>query len=189
MNNSQKYKLGTIEIVAFIIGVFVLMGLNKYFFRLNAFDLELTRFEVQIAVVSFLATLFGSITGGLTGFLGIICSFAICGRNVGFPPAISYAIYGALLGQFADRYFIREGKLKLKQVCLWNCTNIFSLITAFVLVKPLVEFLFYNTDMIGNLKFCFMVAVFGVVPTGIILTVVFIPISCLCGYVKKESLG
>lgn len=185
MNNSQKYKLGTIEIFSFIIGVFILMGLNKYVF----FSSELLKATTQIAVVAFFSTLFGSITGGLTGFLGIICSFAICGENVGFPPAIGYAVYGALLGQFANRYLIREGRFRLKQLFLWNCVNVFSLISAFVLVKPMVEFLFYNTDLVTNLKFCAVVVATSAVLVGIVLSVVFFAIGFIEAKIKKVSLG
>lgn len=185
MNSSQKYKLETTEIAAFVIGVFVLMGVNRFVFALGAVVTEPVKTSVQIMIVAFVASLFGGIIGCLTGALGIICSLAVCGQPIVFSNAVAFAVYGALVGQFANQYFIREGAFKIRQIVLWNATNIFSLILAFNMVKPFIDFIVYRIELIGNLEISFIIVLISMLIVGAILTACFYFISCIFARVKK----
>jgi len=185
VNKSLEYKLDTPEIMAFVIGVVVIIATNRIFFRLDSYELTMAKVLVLVGILSFFATLFGPVAGGLIGVLGIICSYAICSLRIDFADSISYAVYGCLLGQFASSYYIREGNFKIKQVVLWNLTNMFSLIAAFIFVKPFLQYIFYNIDLIENLVFGMKMVLLSSVILGVILSIVFFVTSSLAEYVKK----
>lgn len=186
MNKQLRYKLDTVEIIAFIIGVVIIIGLNKFLFSNGLIQSQEYKTALCICAIAFIATMFGMISGGLTGMVGTLCSMAVCGEPMNFAYAITYAVYGCMLGQFADRYLIREGKYSFKQAFLWLGTHFIALISSFVFIKPLVEYIFYDSDLITDILIGTRYSLFCALPLGIALSIIFFVISSVSEYVKKQ---
>lgn len=185
MNKSLKYKLDTPEIIAFVIGVLLIMALNRFLFSLPIFASQEIRMVLVVSVIAIVATMFGSISGGLTGFLGALCAMAVCGNEMNFSIAISFAVYGGFLGQFADKYSAREGALSIRQMLLWVFTNASALIAGLIIVKPLLEYVFYDGNLIADIIEGTKYMIICAGPLGLTLVVVFFLLGKILVFVKK----
>ena len=186
MNKGKiQYKLDNASIIAFVVGVLVFM-LAKRLAVYGLFKLDSVGENIMFAVIlAFFATLFGSVTGFLTGFLGVISSLAACHEPIIFGDAVMFAFLGFYIGQFADKYFVREGRFGLRQAIAWNLTNISGLIASFVFIKPLVDYIFYNVDLFDAASIGFRVVLIAAIPVGLIFTLMLFLLSKFFGYVKS----
>lgn len=190
MNNSNKslmYKIGTAEIIAFVIGVLLMMGIYKFFLSGEYFEGEVSKMIVSAAVVVFFASLFGPVTGLLIGYLGVMCSLSICNIPVDYIGAACYAILGLIVGLLADKFLIREGQTEIKQIIGWNFIHVAALIATFVFIMPFSYFIVHDGNLFEftNLGIrIFMVCAF---PIGIAYSIIFFLISRVFRYVKCRS--
>ena len=177
MNNQLKYKLDTAGIIAFVVGVLLIMGICAHFFRDTFYEEEVIR-NVSIEwIIAFCATLFGPITGGLIGFLGVVCASAVSSGSIAFGEAVAFGVYGIFIGQFADKYYIRESQFTVKRTILWNLVHVAGLIASFIFVKPGIDFMLYRRGLFTAIRLGTRVVYYCFVPTGIILTILFLLIS------------
>lgn len=186
MNKSLKYKLDTAEIIAFIAGVLLIIGVKRYLFTYEFFSVNEHRLGIVVFIIAIVAALFGEIAGGFTGFLGTVCAMAVCGDEVNFAVAVSLAVYGCIIGQFADKYMIRDGRFSLNLAYLFLGTNLIGAITCFIFVKPLISYIGYSSDLINGIMNGTKVAVLCAFPLGVILTAVLFIVSFFRALTKRH---
>ena len=184
MNNTLKYKLDTAGIVAFVIGVSISVIVGRLFFFGTNVN-EVARLIFIEVIVNICATLFGAISGALAGFLGVICSMAICGQDIMFSDAVALAAIGTFIGIFAWKYGVREGNVGRTNLLLWSLMNALSLLVSFVFIKPFADFLVYDKNLFSGLDMGFRVLLICVFPVGIGLAIFFVLVSKFIQNVKK----
>ena len=182
MNNFLKYKLDTAGIAAFVIGVLAIMGMEYLMYESGNND-EFTICILAEVIINIVATFFGSISGGLTGFLGIVCADAACKHQVFYAQALTYGVIGIFMGQFADKYLVREGKFGKKQIVLWNIADVMALIASFIFVKPLIDYVVYEKDLFESLEGSLSIVFVCAVPVGILLTILLFFIGLIIRFI------
>jgi len=173
VNNYLKYKIDTAEIVAFIIGVLLTMGTYRAFYADTFYNNEPARMIATAAILAFFATLYGPVAGVLIGFLGVICALAICGLPFNFVEAISFAIFGFIVGFFANRFYIREGEMKIKQIIGWNLVHVSALMTVFVFILPFARFIVYNRELFSAVSEGIYIVKICAIPIGLTYSLFF----------------
>ena len=185
MNNHTRYKLDTAGIVAFIVGVIVLTTVVKVLYTGKPGGVSLSILITTDVVIVLVATLFGPISGSLTGFLGVVCGSAYIGMPILFVDALSFAIVGLLVGLFADKYGVRENSFTLKNMYLWNVTHIMALIVSFIFVRPYLNYLFMKIDLFNEIGSGINTTIICAFPVGIVLTCVLFLVSKSVKFVTK----
>lgn len=173
MNKSSKYMMGNAEIIAFIIGVLLMIAAYSAFFSRDFEGTELIRLVISVCIVVLFASLFGPLTGALTGFLGIVSALAVIGAPITFVDPFSYAVLGIIVGQAASRFLIREGQFAKKQMIVWNLAHMIGLISSFVFIRPELDYIIYNRDLLVGISIGIRVFFICAIPGGILLTLLF----------------
>ena len=186
MNSFLKYKLDSAGIAAFVIGVLAIMGMNYVIYEFGNND-EFTASIVSEVIINIVATFFGAISGGLTGFLGKVCADAACKQQILFGDAFSYGVIGLFVGQFADKYLVREGKFEKKQILLWNASDIMALIAAFIFVKPLIDYVVYDKDLFASLEGSLSIVFVCAIPVGILLTILLFFLGLIIRFILSRQ--
>ena len=144
-----KYFLGITEIIAFIIAIILIIAMNSY---ANVVASRVSSLIVVfIVVLSFFSSMYGPVVGGLTGFLGIVCGYALKDVGITFGEAIAMMIFGVMVGLFASDYKIRDGEFGRKQIALFISMESLASIVSLVFVKPFIEYIFYDIDLYSGL--------------------------------------
>lgn len=175
MNKSLKYKLDNVESFSFLIGAIIItftariagvVGLSQQ-----------VCYVIMEGVVCFFAALFGPIIGSLMGFVGTVCYFVITGTPIVYVDSISFLVLGFFIGQFANRYGIREGKFDLKSALLFYISQIAALLSAFVFVRPILNFLVNKDDLFDALSKGMQMTGFCALTTAVLMIILFFIIS------------
>ena len=179
-----KYKLDNSGILAFVAGVLLIIVSNIFFSGiLNG----TAKSVVYDGIVCIFATLYGPITGILTGFLGVVCGDAVCAKEIIFGDAIVFGLLGFLIGLFSDKYGIREGEFTGIKVAIWNTIYAMSVLATLFFVKPFLSLIMYNHDIFASLKNAGLVVIICIVPVGIIMTALFCVMSSISRKAKNKK--
>jgi len=144
-----KYKLDISEVIAFIIAMGLLLGINYYLS--NHAGRQSNNIVIFAIVLSFFAAMYGPFVGGIAGFLGIISAYTLRSNIVQYPTAFAMLVFGYIIGRYAAEYKIRDGKFERKQITLFVTMECIASLTSFVFVKPFIEYLIYDTDLYAAL--------------------------------------
>lgn len=185
MNKALRYKFDTAEIVASIVGTVVMILSARLTFNEFYLKTDFSRTVFTIAIVLFISSIFGTISGGLVGFLGYVGARLTCGLPVVYGDAIALALIGMVMGQFASKFGIRDNKFNLKNVFVWILTNIVVLIAICIFEKPFADFIIYEKDLpraiLEGMDLFYVLAL----PVGVALSVLLYIIGKISSYVKR----
>jgi len=140
-----KYKLDISEVIAFILAMILLIAINHYLS--NYSDKQSNDIIIFAIVLSFFSAMFGPFVGGLTGFLGIISAYNLRSNAVQYPTAIAMMAFGYIIGRYANEYKIRDGRFEKKQITLFVTMECIASLTAFVFIKPFVEYVISDINL------------------------------------------
>ena len=174
MNRTLKYKLDIPGIIALVISVIIMTISNLLLSSIWTEQIKEVYFDTVICVC---ASLFGPFIGLMTGFLGSVCGDIIVKKQIVFSDGIIYLILGYIIGSFANRYGIREGRFKGEKCVVWFLVNAIGTTSALFFLKPFVDRIIYDKDMFMSLRESGMVTLVCTVPLGIVLTILFHSIS------------
>lgn len=136
----MKTKFGIKEVVAIGIG-------TALFVAMTAIQIPTpipnTYLQPRMAVMAFIAAVFGPIVGGVIGVFGHALGDLFFYGSVWWSWVIPEAIVGVAIGIFASKYAVREGGFGVKQIVLFNIAQVIGNGLAWLLAAPLLDILIY----------------------------------------------
>jgi len=146
--NKLKYKIGTTEIIALVLLVGVTILLKRCFFGVVIESSVTVEHLLFLSLLSVFSGLFGVLVGCLGGYISIISSYLLCGNAYGFVTAVAIAVFGYMIGRFANVYLVRDGELTTKKIGFYAAMNCIACIVSLVYIMPLLGMVFYDLDLI-----------------------------------------
>lgn len=136
----MKKKFGIKEVVAIGIGTALFVALTQVQIPIG---IPNTYLQPRMAVLAFLAAVFGPIVGGVVGVLGHALGDAIFYGSVWWSWVFPEAVVGIMIGLFVKKYAIKEGGFDKKAIGLFNVMQVLSNAIAWIVVAPLLDILIY----------------------------------------------
>ena len=137
MNN----KIGIKEVVAIGIGTALFVVLTTVQIPIG---IPNTYLQPRMAIMAFLAAVFGPIVGGVIGLLGHALGDAIFYGSVWWSWVFPEAVVGIGVGAFASKFAVREGGFSTaRNIIMFNLVQIFANAIAWILVAPILDILVY----------------------------------------------
>lgn len=137
----MKFKFGIKEVVAIGIGTALFVALTEIQIPT---PIPNTYLQPRMAIMAFLAAVFGPLVGGVVGVLGHALGDAMFYGSVWWSWVFPEAVIGVAIGLFSAKYAIREGEFKTtKTIVLFNVVQILSNVVAWALVAPCLDILIY----------------------------------------------
>ncbi|MGT2657423.1 ECF-type riboflavin transporter substrate-binding protein [Streptococcus varani] len=105
-----------------------------------------TNIQLQYAVVVLLAIIFGPTVGFLSAFIGHTLIDAIGYGSVWWTWVLVSALFGLVIG-FASKFInLEKGSLSLKDIIIFNLTQVAINILGWGLIAPFLDILIYSED-------------------------------------------
>ena len=137
--NKNKFSIRTI--VAIGIGAAVFMILGR--FGSIPSGIPNTNIETAYAYLALMAILYGPKAGFLIGLIGHGLKDLVFYGMPWFSWVISSAIVGLIIGLMYKRLKVEEGQFKVKQIIIFNITQIIANIIAWFIVAPTLDVVIY----------------------------------------------
>lgn len=96
-----------------------------------------------MAVLAFLAAVFGPIVGGVVGLLGHALGDLIFYGSVWWSWVIPEAVVGIGIGVFAAKFAIKEGGFGKKEIITFNVAQVIANVIAWIVVAPVLDIVIY----------------------------------------------
>ena len=136
----MKKKFGIKEVVAIGIGTALFVALTQVQIPIG---IPNTYLQPRMAVLAFLAAVFGPIVGGVVGLLGHALGDAVFYGSVWWSWVFPEVVVGVVIGLFAKKYAIKEGGFDKKAIVLFNVAQVLSNVVAWIVVAPVLDILIY----------------------------------------------
>lgn len=133
-------KFGIKEVVAIGIGTALFVALTEVQIPLG---IPNTYLQPRMAVLAFLAAVFGPIVGGVVGLLGHALGDLIFYGSVWWSWVIPEAVVGIGIGVFAAKFAVKEGGFGKKEIITFNIVQVIANAVAWILVAPVLDILIY----------------------------------------------
>ena len=140
-----------------------------------------TAIQPRVALLAFMAAIFGPVVGGSVGFLGHALADAVQYGSVWWSWVFPDAVFGVLVGMFASKYLIEKGGFETKQLVLFNIVQVVANAIAWIVLAPLFDILIYAEP--ANKVFTQGVVAF----IGNIITIGILGSLLALGYSKVKS--
>ena len=138
----MKSKFGIKEVVAIGIGTALFVALTEVQIPLGF--IPNTALQPRMALMGFLAAVFGPIVGGIVGLLGHALGDALFYGSVWWSWVFPDGVVGLIIGLFAAKYAIREGGFgTTKVIVFFNVIQVVSNAVAWILVAPVLDIAIY----------------------------------------------
>lgn len=137
----MKLKFGIKEVVAIGIGTALFVLLTEVQIPLGF--IPNTALQPRVALLAFLAAVFGPIVGGVVGLLGHALGDALFYGSVWWSWVFPEAVVGIAIGLFAPKFAIREGGFGKKAIILFNVVQVLAQAVAWIVVAPVLDILIY----------------------------------------------
>lgn len=137
----MKFKFGIKEVVAIGIGTALFVALTEIQIPT---PIPNTYLQPRMAVMAFLAAVFGPLVGGIVGILGHALGDAMFYGSVWWSWVFPDGVVGVAVGLCAAKYAIKEGGFKnTKTIVLFNVIQVIANAVAWILVAPFLDVLIY----------------------------------------------
>ncbi|MDE6203065.1 MAG: ECF-type riboflavin transporter substrate-binding protein [Lachnospiraceae bacterium] len=137
----MKLKFGIKEVVAIGIGTALFVALTQIQIPT---PIPNTYLQPRMAVMAFLAAVFGPVVGGIVGLLGHALGDALFYGSVWWSWVFPDGVVGLIIGLFAAKYAIREGGFgSTKSIVFFNVIQVVSNAVAWIVVAPLLDIIIY----------------------------------------------
>lgn len=103
-----------------------------------------TALQVRAAVLAFFAVVFGPTAGFAIGLIGHALGDALFYGSVWWSWVFPDAVFGLLVGLFVKKYAVENGGFGVKQIVLFNITQIVANALAWILVAPVLDIRIYK---------------------------------------------
>lgn len=136
----MKFKFGIKEVVAIGIGTALFVALTTVQIPT---PIPNTYLQPRMAVLAFIAAVFGPIVGGVIGLLGHALGDLLFYGSVWWSWVFPEAVVGLAIGWFAARYAIKDGGFGKKEMILFNLVQAAGNAVAWILVAPFLDIVIY----------------------------------------------
>ena len=133
-------KFGIKEVVAIGIGTALFVALTEIQIPIG---IPNTYLQPRMAVLAFLAAVFGPIVGGVVGLLGHALGDLIFYGSVWWSWVIPEAVVGIGIGVFAAKFAIKEGGFGKKEIITFNVAQVIANVIAWIIVAPVLDIVIY----------------------------------------------
>ncbi|MCM1175572.1 MAG: ECF-type riboflavin transporter substrate-binding protein [Blautia sp.] len=137
----MKSKFGIKEVVAIGIGTALFVALTEVQIPLGF--IPNTALQPRMALMGFLAAVFGPVVGGIVGLLGHALGDALFYGSVWWSWVFPEAVVGIVIGLFAKKFAIKDGGFATKEIVLFNIVQIVANALAWILVAPILDIVIY----------------------------------------------
>ena len=184
----MKLKFGIREVVALGIGTALFVVLTTV--QIPFFVVPNTALQPRMAVLAFIAAVFGPIVGGVAGLLGHALGDAFFYGSVWWSWVFPEAVVGIAIGIFANKFAVTEGGFVGKNIVLFNIVQVIANAVAWIVVAPVLDILVYaepanKVFAQGALAFVGNIVVIGIL--GTILLAAYSKISGKSSDLKVEE--
>lgn len=137
----MKLKFGIKEVVAIGIGTALFVALTEVQIPT---PIPNTYLQPRMAIMAFLAAVFGPLVGGIVGLLGHALGDALFYGSVWWRWVFPEVVVGAMVGAFASKYAVKEGGFgNTKTIVLFNVVQVIANAIAWIVVAPVLDILIY----------------------------------------------
>lgn len=137
----MKFKFGIKEVVAIGIGTALFVALTEIQIPT---PIPNTYLQPRMAVMAFLAAVFGPVVGGVVGILGHALGDAMFYGSVWWSWVFPDGVVGLVIGLFAAKYAIKEGGFtNTKAIVLFNVVQVVVNAVAWIILAPALDILIY----------------------------------------------
>lgn len=137
----MKLKFGIKEVVAIGIGTALFVALTEIQIPT---PIPNTYLQPRMAILAFLAAVFGPIVGGVVGLLGHALGDTMFYGSVWWSWVFPEAVVGIGIGVFASKFAVKEGGFgNTKTIVLFNVVQVIANAVAWILVAPVLDILIY----------------------------------------------
>ena len=137
----MKSKFGIKEVVAIGIGTALFVALTEVQIPLGF--IPNTALQPRMALMGFLAAVFGPTVGGIVGLLGHALGDALFYGSVWWSWVFPEAVVGIVIGLFAKKFAVKEGGFATKEIILFNVVQIVANAVAWIVVAPVLDIVIY----------------------------------------------
>lgn len=135
-------KFGIREVVAMGIGTALFVVLTNV--QIPLVVVPNTALQPRMAVMAFLAAIFGPVVGGVIGLLGHALGDALFYGSVWWSWVFPEAVVGIAIGLFSRQYAVREGGFTSgKTITIFNVVQVLANAVAWILCAPILDILVY----------------------------------------------
>ena len=133
----MKSKFGIKEVVAIGIGTALFVALTEVQIPLGF--IPNTALQPRVALLAFMAGVFGPIVGGVVGLLGHALGDAFFYGSIWWSWVIPEAVVGILIGLFVKKFAIKDGGFATKEIVLFNVVQVIAHALAWILAAPVLD--------------------------------------------------
>ncbi len=135
-------KIGIKEVVAMGIGTALFVVLTNV--QIPVFIVPNTAIQPRMAILAFLAAVFGPVVGGVVGFAGHALGDAFFYGSVWWSWVFPEAVVGIAVGIFAKKFAVKEGGFaNAKNLIIFNVVQVVANAVAWIVVAPVLDILIY----------------------------------------------
>ena len=136
----MKQKFGIREVVAIGIGTALFVALTEIQVPTG---IPNTYLQPRMAVMAFLAAVFGPIVGAVVGILGHALGDAMFYGSVWWSWVFPDGLVGLVIGLFAVKYAVKEGGFGKKAIILFNVAQVAANAVAWIVLAPVLDIVIY----------------------------------------------
>lgn len=103
-----------------------------------------TALQVRAAVLAFFAAVFGPVAGFAIGLIGHALGDALFYGSVWWSWVFPDAVFGLIVGFFANKYAVEEGGFGVKQLIGFNMVQVLSNVLAWFVLAPVLDIVIYK---------------------------------------------
>lgn len=181
----MKMKFGIKEVVAIGIGAALFVALTEVQIPLGF--IPNTALQPRVALLAFMAVVFGPVVGGVVGFLGHALGDAFFYGSVWWSWVVPEAVVGIAIGMLAAKFSVKEGGFGKKEIIMFNIVQVAAHAVAWILVAPILDIVIYAepaNKVFGQGAWAFLG---NIIITGILGTLLAVGYSQIGG--KSSSLS
>ena len=173
-------KFGIREVVAMGIGTALFVVLTTVQIPLGF--VPNTALQPRMAILAFMAGVFGPIVGAVIGLLGHALGDALFYGSVWWSWVFPEAVVGICIGLFAKRYQIKEGGFTSVGPIVWfNIVQVAANAVAWIIVAPVLDILVYKEPANKVFAQGFFAFLGNIIIIGILGTILAIAYSKVAG--------
>lgn len=182
----MKYKIGTKEIIAAIIGGLLYLAVSFGVFTLESgggWITELLTWVLPAAVIIIVfAVLFGPFTGAISGGGGcMLTGIILCGQ-IEFSLVVQMVILGCFVGRYSEKIVGKEEGFNKTAAIDFNVIQMAALIICNVLYAPIVTFILNDKSIFRLLQ----TGINQLVGTGICTMIIGTPLVFVCSKIMSK---
>lgn len=137
----MKLKFGIKEVVAIGIGTALFVALTEIQIPTG---IPNTYLQPRMAIMAFLAAVFGPLVGAVVGILGHALGDAMFYGSVWWSWVFPDGLVGLVIGLFAAKYAVKEGGFDKKAIVVFNAAQVVVNAIAWIGLAPLLDILIYE---------------------------------------------